>query len=133
MRKRGLARRKYAEYLRSDLWNSIRARVLRRDGNRCQCCGARAECVHHRNYSGATLSGSRLDGLLALCGGCHESIHRGSGGKLLGVDATEAKLVRLLDLKRIVADVVEERASEVTDVPMSAYRRTLRKRYGLPV
>ena len=70
---RRLGFRSYGEYLRSDLWKSIRERVLA-DNWYCQRCDDRpAEQVHHRAYDPVTLSGKDLRSLTALCRGCHRT------------------------------------------------------------
>jgi hypothetical protein len=63
----------YATYLRSELWASIRAKVLK--NARCVCgCGQRANQVHHKVYSEANILGVTLDGLVAINRGCHYEI-----------------------------------------------------------
>jgi hypothetical protein len=65
----------YAEYLESDVWKKIRARVLKRDKNKCLGCGKRAYAVHHRRYP-RNLGQERLDWLYSVCAECHSAIHR---------------------------------------------------------
>lgn len=60
----------YSEYLRSDLWASIRKRALEMD-DKCQRCGKTATQVHHRAYDPATLRGDNINSLSPLCGRCH--------------------------------------------------------------
>ena len=61
----------YREYLKSDLWQDIRERVLDAADRTCQLCGSVATQVHHRHYGHRTLKGKTLAHLLAVCGGCH--------------------------------------------------------------
>lgn len=61
----------YKEYLESDLWESIRKRVLFRDGNKCRLCKKPATAVHHNNYDKRSLAGTNLRHLLSVCHGCH--------------------------------------------------------------
>lgn len=63
----------YEEYLASDLWRTIRGRILERDGNLCQTCGKPAEVVHHKNYDRPVLEGKQDFQLVSLCHVCHES------------------------------------------------------------
>lgn len=71
----------YREYLASDLWKTIRARVLKRDNETC-CCGNRATQVHHREYSPAVMTGHNDAMLVSLCKPCHDWItYRPDGGK----------------------------------------------------
>ena len=57
-------------------YDELRARVLRRDGWRCQFCGSMTNLeVHHqtfRSHSGPDHEGN----LITLCAGCHSAEHR---------------------------------------------------------
>jgi len=66
-----LGYRSYRGYLASDLWRSIRQRLLKRARHRCERCGSRATQVHHIGYSHDNLSGRKSRGLVPVCGGCH--------------------------------------------------------------
>jgi len=64
----------YKEYLASNLWKSIRARVLR-EFSTCQC-GKPATQVHHRSYKKRYLLGRgklRL-AMKPICEDCHKQI-----------------------------------------------------------
>jgi hypothetical protein len=64
----------YREYLNSDLWQSIRDRVLS-ENKKCRCCKVNdSQCVHHHDYKQHTLKGKTLRGLVALCNECHVEI-----------------------------------------------------------
>lgn len=64
----------YKDYLRSNLWASIRARVLSLY-KKCGCCREfKPQCVHHHNYKPATMKGNSIKGLVALCNACHVAI-----------------------------------------------------------
>ena len=56
-------------------YENLRQEVLRRDGWRCQSCGARSNLeVHHqefRSHGGADLKSN----LITLCSICHEANH----------------------------------------------------------
>jgi 5-methylcytosine-specific restriction endonuclease McrA len=56
-------------------YDKLRQQVLRRDGWRCQSCGAMSNLeVHHqefRSHSGADSEGN----LITLCAACHARIH----------------------------------------------------------
>jgi 5-methylcytosine-specific restriction endonuclease McrA len=58
------------------LYESLRQQILRRDGWRCQSCGAISNLeVHHREFrshSGADAE----DNLITLCAACHARVHR---------------------------------------------------------
>ena len=57
-------------------YESLRQQILRRDGWRCQACGAMSNLeVHHmefRSHSGADSE----ENLITLCAECHERVHR---------------------------------------------------------
>ncbi len=63
----------YAAYLQSELWASIRDKVLQ--GATCACgCGQPANQVHHKAYTEANLMGTTLRGLVAINHDCHYEI-----------------------------------------------------------
>lgn len=62
----------YREYIGSDFWKSIRSRVLKRSNGACERCGSRKVIqVHHRAYDIATLAGTNINSLSAVCRQCH--------------------------------------------------------------
>ena len=71
----------YSDYLKSDLWKGIRARVLKCANGRCCCCNAIAFEVHHDVYSEENLSGRSLNGLFAICRKCHQTIEFTESGR----------------------------------------------------
>jgi hypothetical protein len=64
------------EYLESEIWRSIRQRVLSLDGGKCCVprCTAVATEVHHNVYSLEVLAGKDLSQLVSLCHRHHTSI-----------------------------------------------------------
>jgi 5-methylcytosine-specific restriction endonuclease McrA len=64
----------YAEYLQSDAWKELRAKVLKRASHICEGCGtAEAMQVHHLRY--AHIGHEFLWELVAVCLACHERVH----------------------------------------------------------
>jgi 5-methylcytosine-specific restriction endonuclease McrA len=64
----------YNEYLRSDQWRRLRAKVFERDNYLCQGCRVnRATQAHHLTY--ARVGREMLFDLISVCDPCHESIH----------------------------------------------------------
>jgi len=61
------------------LYDQLRNQVLRRDGWRCQSCGAMSNLeVHHKEFR--SHSGDDSDqNLITLCATCHASLHRRDG------------------------------------------------------
>jgi 5-methylcytosine-specific restriction endonuclease McrA len=68
---------KYAELLLSDKWMEKRLRVFKRDGYRCQKCGANKNLNCHHTYytSGKKPWEYPLSALLTLCKECHTALH----------------------------------------------------------
>jgi 5-methylcytosine-specific restriction endonuclease McrA len=65
---------KYIRHMKSELWQSLRRRVLARAKGRCEGCGQQpATDVHHLTY--ARLGNEMLFDLVAVCRACHETIH----------------------------------------------------------
>ncbi len=63
----------YAAYLVSELWTSIRKKVLK--NSICACgCGKPANQVHHKMYTESNLMGETLHGLVAINHACHYKI-----------------------------------------------------------
>jgi ATP-dependent DNA helicase RecQ len=57
-------------------YETLRQQVLRRDGWRCQSCGAMSNLeVHHREFRSHSGNDSELN-LITLCNKCHTEIHR---------------------------------------------------------
>jgi len=71
----------YEEYLASDLWQTIRGRVLARDGSECQICHVPATVVHHKSYDQTVIAGYRDDLLVSLCRACHQAIEFDADGR----------------------------------------------------
>jgi 5-methylcytosine-specific restriction endonuclease McrA len=68
---------KYAELLLSDKWMEKRLRVFKRDGYRCQKCGANKNLNCHHTYytAGKKPWEYPLSALLTLCKECHTALH----------------------------------------------------------
>lgn len=71
---KGIGFDSYSDYLKSDLWASIKKRVLKRDKGKCQSCRQPATSVHHKHYSKRVLLGEHIIGLKAICKECHQKI-----------------------------------------------------------
>jgi 5-methylcytosine-specific restriction endonuclease McrA len=57
-------------------YDTLRSQVLRRDGWRCQSCGARSNLeVHHRKFRSQSGDDSEQN-LITLCAACHAAVHR---------------------------------------------------------
>lgn len=98
----------YAEYLKSDLWEKVRAKVFALKGRVCCCCGKKAWYIHHTAYSLKTLSGD-TNALIAaaypVCGKCHKSVHfRRNGEFRNGRAARDSFADRSAAVKKKVAN-----------------------------
>ncbi len=63
----------YSEYLASDEWKDIKARLLAKH-RRCLTCDSVAQVVHHLSYDDRTMLGIDETYLACLCHACHERI-----------------------------------------------------------
>lgn len=71
----------YADYLRSSMWQAVRAKVLA--AAKCQCgCGHAANQVHHQTYTEANLLGLSIKGMVAIRAECHYAIEFAEGCKV---------------------------------------------------
>jgi len=58
-------------------YDTLRNQVLRRDGWRCQSCGAQSHIeVHHKEFRSHTGDDSEQN-LITLCSTCHAAAHHG--------------------------------------------------------
>jgi len=64
----------YSDYIKSDLWQAIRARVLAQMGWKCYGCGKDASQVHHRKYGPEQLRGTDIRDMVPICSSCHQEI-----------------------------------------------------------
>ncbi len=63
--------------LDSVAYENLRQQVRRRDGWRCQSCGAMSNLeVHHQQLRSHSGEDSELN-LITLCAECHAQVHRG--------------------------------------------------------
>jgi len=68
------------------LYEHLRRQVLRRDGWRCQSCGAISNLeVHHKRFRSQSGDDSERN-LITLCAACHGDVHRGFGGNSLELE-----------------------------------------------
>jgi 5-methylcytosine-specific restriction endonuclease McrA len=59
-----------------ELYEQLRNQVLRRDGWRCQSCGARSNLeVHHCEFRSHSGDDSEQN-LITLCSACHAAVHQ---------------------------------------------------------
>lgn len=105
----------YKEYLASDLWASIRKRVLTAGKGKCRACGCTAQCVHHKKYGMAEMSGKDISYLVPLCHKCHSEIEFDSG---LKADLPMANR----RLNRIILGIGNEHPVDIVPGQMVNYR-----------
>lgn len=89
----GFAR--YADYLESDLWKSIRARAIALHGDKCRLCGQPANRVHHLGYGKAVLLGLSLKPLVPLCDYHHHVIEFDGDGSKRTLSQAHTRYVQL--------------------------------------
>ena len=71
----------YADYLSSELWSRIRARVFSLKGRRCFLCSNSATELHHNRYHTNDLTGEVIRHINPVCRACHQSIEFPDGYK----------------------------------------------------
>ena len=88
----------YAAYLKSPLWDGIRASVLARNPC-CFVCEQPASQVHHTCYRRSDLTGKDMRRLVSLCAGCHHEIEfRNKDHEKLNVKQATVKMRQLRKL-----------------------------------
>lgn len=64
----------YADYLKTEHWQTTRDKALKRAGHKCQLCSATSNLhVHHNTYE--RLGGELPTDLVVLCNECHKTHH----------------------------------------------------------
>ena len=99
----------YHEYLLSDLWNSIRGRVMKAAGRKCAVCKDAAKDVHHRSYSVEVLLGRANDHLSPLCRTCHDLIEFDSVGRKRTLLCANRELDKMIAINLLPMPVKEDR------------------------
>jgi 5-methylcytosine-specific restriction endonuclease McrA len=62
--------------LANDAYLELRKQALRRDGWRCQACGARSNLeVHHQEFRSHSGDDAEQN-LITFCAACHAKLHR---------------------------------------------------------
>lgn len=89
----------YQEYLSSDRWKAIRAKVFEIKGRNCSICRCPATAIHHQDYSMDVLRGTDkgLEHLHPICYTCHTKVELDSDGnkrKMKDAIATFNKLLK---------------------------------------
>ncbi len=85
----------YGDYLKSPLWKVIREAKLAVD-ERCECCGDKAQQVHHLEYKRTVLTGKERHKLVSVCEPCHVKIEFTSEGQKRSFEGTLKKAKRML-------------------------------------
>lgn len=97
----------YEAYLKGDVWNIIRKRVLALFGNKCAGCRRKATEVHHRDYRPRVLRGEDDTPLVALCRSCHLFVHdKGKDRSWQYCERTLATIVAAEDARLRIGDNV---------------------------
>lgn len=103
----------YGDYLRSNLWRLVRARVFEVHGDRCFLCPDSASAVHHRQYAALTLIGERLDLLSPVCGPCHSMIEFDIDGIKLTTSQVEEYVASHIGQNELLSDEVSREFHEM--------------------
>lgn len=71
----GLRWMPYAEFLRSEYWQRIRAKLKVTANFKCACGSTRRLQIHHTTYAIRGVEHENLDKLQVLCDRCHRKAH----------------------------------------------------------
>lgn len=63
----------YKEYLKSELWKTIKKKVINSNNGKCKYCDRKSTQVHHTSYDFDTMSGKNLRYLHPVCSACHKT------------------------------------------------------------
>lgn len=115
--------RSYHAYLKSDLWQRIRRRLLKQFPD-CYLCGGKAAAVHHRSYDLNTMKGRKTKTLRTLCNSCHRGIEFENGAKV-SMSVAEKRLLR--ERTRLARAAAGEEANALAE---TGKRRRRARRMG---
>lgn len=91
----------YTEYLESELWAKIRAKVLNSNNGKCRLCRDPATVVHHRNYKPITMKGvGWKKSLIPLCNKCHYRLEFDGDVKTPGANVDAKYLEKKRKIKK---------------------------------
>lgn len=96
---RQLGYQDYGEYLRSHRWRKIRKKVFAKSAV-CVGCYGEASQVHHAEYTWGNLSGRSLEGLLPVCGVCHDYCEFDKDGKKVSPEEATRRLHAITSAKK---------------------------------
>lgn len=72
--KRTWSKATYADYLKTEHWQTTRQKALKRAGYKCQLCSSTENLqTHHNTYE--RLGGEKPTDLVVLCDDCHKTHH----------------------------------------------------------
>lgn len=78
----GLKNKSYFDFLKSEYWNGIRKKILKRDNYKCTICYSTKDLqVHHTTYKNHFSEHKHLNDLITCCDKCHTNIHVNSSAK----------------------------------------------------
>lgn len=124
--------RSYRAYLKSELWKSIRSRVL---GEKpiCEACAKRkATQVHHRSYDPATLKGENVNSLSAICSRCHRKGERPFDKLQHSSDRMERAGKVAVKRHKVAAARVKQGQTEIKpEKPFTPFKRKPQKWYEI--
>jgi hypothetical protein len=96
-----LGYRDYKQYLQSDLWKSIRVKVLRVHRMCAVCISRPSTLVHHTSYARTVLLGTNLRPLYGVCHPCHERIEFDDDGNKLTAMQALLKFRELVSKRKV--------------------------------
>ena len=64
--------------LTPEVYKQLCQQVMKRDGWRCQSCGAMSNLEVHRQSFRSRSGDDSEENLITLCAGCHSAIHKGT-------------------------------------------------------
>lgn len=75
-----LKQMRYAEFLKTDYWVTVRNYILYEQGERCNLCSKTSNLhVHHKTYEHRGSEMNHLEDLIVLCSECHARHHNKLG------------------------------------------------------
>lgn len=112
----------YQEYLASDLWRTVRAKVYRNKGLLCSVCRSPATEVHHKAYTKRAMLGLSIKSMFPICRTCHKSVEFDECGRKKTVGQARAAFDKMIVHKLQVEHRQAKRLNAPTPPPTEAER-----------
>ncbi len=117
----------YKEYLKSEDWVAIRARVFESHPGCCMCQN-KAEQIHHFSYETEVLAGLFMDLLFPVCDACHKLVEFDGDKKRTLAQAQQNLIAWFAINNESMANRIVSSVNEIKQLHVSEEKKPKKKR-----